>query len=111
LVKLIITSYPGTSLRIPIFTDNQGNAFSMMSGRAKKLPNSAILCELMMTLYRAEATIWPAFIMREYNQCSRSWLVSQVTSPTWRSSSSSTAGAADDRDDDTGFSFTVGDTQ
>jgi hypothetical protein len=40
----------------------------MLSGRAKKWPNSAILCELMMTLYRAEATIWPSFIKREYNQ-------------------------------------------
>ena len=67
-MKLILICYPGIILRIPIFTDNQGNAFSMLSGRAKKWPNSAILCELTMTLYRAEATISPAFVKREYNQ-------------------------------------------
>ena len=50
LVKLILQATPGRHLRAPIFTDNQGNAFSMMAGRANKWPNSAILCELMMSL-------------------------------------------------------------
>jgi len=68
LIKLILANFKNTDLRLPIYTDNQGNAFSLLAGRAKKWPNSAIICEVLMTLYKTRSTILPMFLKREYNQ-------------------------------------------
>jgi len=52
---------------IPILTDNQSNALSMLANKSKKWPNAAILMELSLQLHTNQTCLAPAFIHREHN--------------------------------------------
>jgi hypothetical protein len=55
---------------IPILTDNQSNALSMLANKSKKWPNAAILMELSLQLHVHQTCLAPAFIHWEHNDWS-----------------------------------------
>ena len=55
---------------IPILTDNQSNALTMLANRSKKWPSAAILMELSLQLHVHQTCLAPAFIHRELNDWS-----------------------------------------
>ena len=55
---------------IPILTDNQSNALTMLANKAKKWPSAAILMELSLQIHVHQTSLAPAFIHRELNDWS-----------------------------------------
>lgn len=71
---LLFTKGPGASgpkenlnLHIPLMTDNQGNALSILNNNSKKWPTSAVLMELVMQAHIHEVAIGPMHIKRSRN--------------------------------------------
>ena len=67
LAKLITHKLGSQPAIIPIFTDNQGNALALLSGRSKRWPNAAMIMDLVVTLHIAGSSIRPSFVKREFN--------------------------------------------
>ena len=55
------------NLYIPLMTDNQGNALSILNNNSKKWPTSAVLMELVTQAHIHEAAIGPMHIKRSRN--------------------------------------------
>ena len=47
---------------VPILTDNQSNALTMLANRSKKWPSAAVLMELSLQLHVHQTCLAPAFI-------------------------------------------------
>ena len=72
LLLLSVLQWSGGSryMPIPILTDNQSNALTMLANRSKKWPSAAILMELSLQLHINQSCLAPAFIHREQNDWS-----------------------------------------
>ena len=68
LIKLILEKTTHEALDVPVYTDNQGNAFALLAGSSKRWPNSAIIMDLAFSLHSASKRIRPSFLKREYNE-------------------------------------------
>ena len=55
---------------IPILTDNQSDALTMLANKSKKWPSAAILMELSLQIHVHQTSLAPAFIRRELNDWS-----------------------------------------
>jgi hypothetical protein len=56
------------NLYIPLMTDNQGNAYSLLNASSKKCPCSAILMELMWLIHSHNMVLGAQHVYRELNQ-------------------------------------------
>jgi hypothetical protein len=66
---LIAVSPPGNMhLHVPLMTDNQGNALSILNNNSKKWPTSAILMELVTQAHIREVAIAASHIKRSRNK-------------------------------------------
>ena len=70
LLSVLQRSEGSRYLPIPILTDNQSNALTMLANRSKKWPSAAILMELSLQLHVNQSCLAPAFIHREQNDWS-----------------------------------------
>ena len=55
---------------IPLITDNQSNSLCMLANRTKRWPGAAILMEISMLIHYNQASLAPAFVHRDLNECS-----------------------------------------
>ena len=56
------------SLFLPLWTDNQGNAYALLNSNSKKWPCSAILMELLWSVHSHNMVLGAQHIYRELNQ-------------------------------------------
>eukprot|EP00438_Fugacium_kawagutii_P020166 Skav209788 [mRNA] locus=scaffold9:678961:679755:- [translate_table: standard] len=70
LTSLLISRRSPGSINLPLelVTDNQGNAYSLLSGKAKQLPGSAFLMQIVLLLYDSGAHLCPSHRKRVLNQ-------------------------------------------
>eukprot|EP00438_Fugacium_kawagutii_P015464 Skav202294 [mRNA] locus=scaffold3364:93057:93971:- [translate_table: standard] len=70
LTSLLISRRSPGSINLPLelVTDNQGNAYSLLSGKAKQLPGSAFLMQIVLLLYDSGAHLCPSHRKRDLNQ-------------------------------------------
>eukprot|EP00438_Fugacium_kawagutii_P006577 Skav231730 [mRNA] locus=scaffold2515:329814:332360:+ [translate_table: standard] len=75
---LISKRTPGTvNLPLELVTDNQGNAYSLLSRKAKQFPCSAFLMQIVLLLYDSWAHLCPSHRKRDFNQ----WADDDLTHP------------------------------
>ncbi|CAE7028292.1 MKK3 [Symbiodinium sp. CCMP2456] len=55
------------NLRIPLVSDNQGNAYSLLNDKSKKMPTSVILMEILLQLHVHGMQLAPSHIKRDFN--------------------------------------------
>ena len=70
---------PALMVPIPILTDNQSNALTMLANKSKKWPSAAILMELSLQIHVHQTSLAPAFIHRELNDWSDQLSKGEVT--------------------------------
>jgi hypothetical protein len=63
-----LTQEVTVSLFLPLWTDNQGNAYSLLNASSKKWPCSAILMELMWLVHSHNVMLGAQHVYRELNQ-------------------------------------------
>ena len=63
-----LTQEVTVSLFLPLWTDNQGNAYSLLNASSKKWPCSAILMELMWLIHSHNMVLGAQHVYRELNQ-------------------------------------------
>ena len=51
---------------IPLLWDNQGNVFSLLDSKSRKMPSAAVL--LMLLLHRKSCTLAPFHVKQDVNQ-------------------------------------------
>eukprot|EP00438_Fugacium_kawagutii_P026476 Skav202787 [mRNA] locus=scaffold326:557621:558709:+ [translate_table: standard] len=70
LTALLIDKRTDDTVNLPLelVTDNQGNAYSLLSGKAKQFPCSAFLMQIVLLLYNSGAHLCPSHRKRDLNQ-------------------------------------------
>ena len=53
---------------IPVLSDNQGNVYSLLDGKSRKMPSAALLMELMLLIHRHGCLLAPSHVKRDLNQ-------------------------------------------
>ncbi|CAE7937086.1 unnamed protein product [Symbiodinium sp. KB8] len=62
------TSHRSGPILIPVLSDNQGNVYSLLDGKSRKLPSAALLMELMLLIHRQGCLLAPSHVKRDLNQ-------------------------------------------
>ncbi|OLP89218.1 hypothetical protein AK812_SmicGene29368 [Symbiodinium microadriaticum] len=55
------------NLRIPLVSDNQGNVYSLLNDKSKKMPTSVILMEILLQLHVHGMQLAPWHVKRDFN--------------------------------------------
>ena len=53
--------------RILVASDNQGNVFSLLNDSTRRMPNAAILMEIVLTLHDQQVMLGPSHVKRDFN--------------------------------------------
>ncbi|CAE7938782.1 unnamed protein product [Symbiodinium necroappetens] len=62
------TSHHSGPILILVLSDNQGNVYSLLDGKSRKLPSAALLMELMLLIHRQGCLLAPSHVKRDLNQ-------------------------------------------
>ena len=55
------------NLRLPLVCDNQGNVYSLLNDKSKKMPTSVILMEILLQLHKHGMQLAPSHVKRDFN--------------------------------------------
>ena len=55
------------NLRLPLVSDNQGNVYSLLNDKSKKMPTSVILMEILLQLHKHGMQLAPSHVKRDFN--------------------------------------------
>ena len=69
LVRAVLLCAAGSAshTRILVASDNQGNVFSLLNDSTRRMPNAAILMEIVLTLHDHQVMLGPSHVKRDFN--------------------------------------------
>ena len=69
LVRAVLLCAAGSvsHTRILVASDNQGNVFSLLNDSTRRMPNAAILMEIVLTLHDQQVMLGPSHVKRDFN--------------------------------------------
>ena len=69
LVRAVLICAAGSAshTRILVASDNQGNVFSLLNDSTRRMPNAAILMEIVLTLHDQQVMLGPSHVKRDFN--------------------------------------------
>ena len=69
LVRAVLLCAAGSAshTRILVASDNQGNVFSLRNDSTRRMPNAAILMEIVLTLHDHQVMLGPSHVKRDFN--------------------------------------------
>ena len=69
LVRAVLLCAAGSAshTRILVASDNQGNVFSLLNDSTRRMPNAAILMEIVLTLHDQQVMLGPSHVKRDFN--------------------------------------------
>ena len=69
LVRAVLLCAAGSAshTRILVASDNQGNVFSLLNDSTRRMPNAAILMEIVLTLHDRQVMLGPSHVKRDFN--------------------------------------------
>ena len=69
LVRAVLLCAAGSAshTRILVACDNQGNVFSLLNDSTRRMPNAAILMEIVLTLHDQQVMLGPSHVKRDFN--------------------------------------------
>ena len=69
LVRAVLLCAAGSAShsRILVGSDNQGNVFSLLNDCTRRMPNAAILMEIVLTLHDQQVMLGPSHVKRDFN--------------------------------------------
>ena len=69
LVRAVLLCAAGSASHtwILVASDNQGNVFSLLNDSTRRMPNAAILMEIVLTLHDHQVMLGPSHVKRDFN--------------------------------------------
>ena len=69
LVRAVLLCAAGSAshTRILVASDNQGNVFPLLNDSTRRMPNAAILMEIVLTLHDHQVMLGPSHVKRDFN--------------------------------------------
>ena len=64
---LLCAAGSASHTRILVASDNQGNVFSLLNDSTRRMPNAAILMEIVLTLHDQQVMLGPSHVKRDFN--------------------------------------------
>ena len=64
---LLCAAGSASHTRILVASDNQGNVFSLLNDSTRRMPNAAILMEIVLTLHDHQVMLGPSHVKRDFN--------------------------------------------